>query len=71
MIDASIVSAPRQRNTDAAKADLNAGRIPEGRAVNPATLRQEDLVNGTPMDRETLANDGRWTLKPRYTIPTA
>ena len=29
MIDASIVAAPRQRNTDAEKADLKAGRVPE------------------------------------------
>jgi transposase, IS5 family len=50
MIDASIIAAPRQRNTDAEKADLRAGRIPEDWAANPAKLRQKD-------------RDGRWTLK--------
>ena len=50
MIDASIVTAPRQRSTDAEKADLKAGRIPEDWAANPAKLRQKD-------------RDGRWTLK--------
>ena len=50
MIDASIIAAPRQRNTDAEKADLKAGRIPEDWAANPAKLRQKD-------------RDGRWTLK--------
>ncbi len=45
-----IVAAPRQRNTDAEKADLKAGRIPESWAANPAKLRQKD-------------RDGRWTLK--------
>ena len=50
MIDASIIAAPRQRNTDAEKADLKAGRIPEDWAAKPAKLRQKD-------------RDGRWTLK--------
>jgi len=50
MIDASIIAAPRQRNTDAEKADLKAGRIPESWTANPAKLRQKD-------------RDGRWTLK--------
>jgi len=50
MIDASIIAAPRQRNTDAEKADLKAGRIPQDWAANPAKLRQKD-------------RDGRWTLK--------
>jgi len=50
MIDASIIEAPRQRNTDAEKDDLKAGRVPEDWAANPAKLRQKD-------------RDGRWTLK--------
>ena len=50
MIDASIVEAPRQRNTDAEKEELKAGRIPEDWAARPAKLRQKD-------------RDGRWTLK--------
>ncbi|HSM19253.1 MAG TPA: transposase [Hyphomicrobiales bacterium] len=50
MIDASIIEAPRQRNTAAEKDDLKAGRIPEDWAARPAKLRQKD-------------RDGRWTLK--------
>ena len=29
IVDASLVAAPRQRNTKAEKADIKAGRIPE------------------------------------------
>jgi transposase, IS5 family len=50
MIDASIIAAPRQRNTDAEKDDLKAGRVPEDWKARPAKLRQKD-------------RDGRWTLK--------
>lgn len=50
MIDASIIDAPRQCNTDAEKYDLKAGRIREEWAAKPAKLRQKD-------------RDGRWTLK--------
>ncbi|MEM6934521.1 MAG: IS5 family transposase [Pseudomonadota bacterium] len=50
MIDASIVEAPRQRNTDGEKDELKADRVPEAWAANPAKLRQKD-------------RDGRWTLK--------
>lgn len=50
MIDASIIAAPRQRNTDAEKDDIKAGRIPEDWKTRPAKLRQKD-------------RDGRWTLK--------
>lgn len=50
MIDASIVEAPRQRNTDEEKDALKAGRIPDDWAAKPAKLRQKD-------------RDGRWTLK--------
>lgn len=50
MIDASIIEAPRQRNTDEEKEALKEGRIPEDWAAKPAKLRQKD-------------RDGRWTLK--------
>jgi len=50
MIDASIIEAPRQRNTDEEKEALKEGRIPEGWTAKPAKLRQKD-------------RDGRWTLK--------
>ena len=50
MIDASIIEAPRQRNTDAEKDALKAGRIPDEWTAKPSKLRQKD-------------RDGRWTLK--------
>ena len=50
MIDASIIEAPHQRNTDEEKEALKEGRIPEEWATRPAKLRQKD-------------RDGRWTLK--------
>ena len=50
MIDASIIEAPRQRNTEAEKDDLKAGRIPEEWEARPAKLRRKD-------------RDGRRTLK--------
>ena len=50
IIDATIVAAPRQRNTAAEKAAIKAGRIPDGWAEKPAKLRQKD-------------RDARWTVK--------
>jgi IS5 family transposase len=50
IVDATIVAAPRQRNTAAEKEAIKAGRIPEGWAEKPAKLRQKD-------------RDARWTVK--------
>lgn len=50
IIDASIIAAPRQRNTDAEKAELKEGRIPDTWAAKPKKLAQKD-------------RDARWTLK--------
>jgi transposase, IS5 family len=50
IIDATIVAAPKQRNTEAEKKDIKAGRIPEDWKRNPAKLRQKD-------------RDARWTVK--------
>src|SRR6478735_8119888 len=50
LVDATIVSAPKQRNTRAEKQDLKAGRIPEAWQAKPAKLRQKD-------------RDARWTVK--------
>jgi transposase, IS5 family len=50
IIDASIVAAPKQRNTDGEKAEIKAGCIPEAWKAKPAKLRQKD-------------RDARWTLK--------
>jgi len=50
LVDATIVSAPKQRNTKAEKQDLREGRIPEAWRAKPAKLRQKD-------------RDARWTVK--------
>ena len=50
VVDASIVAAPKQRNTQAERAAVKAGRIPEGWASRPAKLRQKD-------------RDARWTVR--------
>jgi len=50
VIDASIIAASRQRNTDAKKADLKEGRIPGAWAVKPKRLALKH-------------RDARWTLK--------
>jgi IS5 family transposase len=50
IIDASIVAAPKQRNTDGEKREIKEGRIPPEWANKPAKLRQKD-------------RDARWTVK--------
>ena len=50
IIDATLVASPRQRNSEGEKADLKAGRIPEGWKDKPAKLAQKD-------------RDARWTVK--------
>jgi transposase, IS5 family len=50
IIDASIVAAPKQRNTESEKRDIKEGRIPAEWAKKPAKLRQKD-------------RDARWTVK--------
>ena len=49
IVDASLVSAPRQRNTEAEKAEIKAGRVPKDWQDKTAKLRQKD-------------RDARWTL---------
>ena len=50
IVDASLIPAPRQRNTQAEKDDIKAGRIPEDWKRQPAKLRHKD-------------RDARWTVK--------
>jgi IS5 family transposase len=50
IIDASIVAAPKQRNSDGEKREIKAGRIPEAWQDKPAKLAQKD-------------RDARWTVK--------
>jgi IS5 family transposase len=49
IVDASLVSAPKQRNTDGEKKAIKEGRVPEEWKAKPAKLRQKD-------------RDARWTL---------
>lgn len=50
IVDATVVSAPKQRNTDGEKADIKAGKVPQTWKDKPAKLRQKD-------------RDARWTVK--------
>jgi hypothetical protein len=50
IVDATIVAAPKQRNSDGEKADIKAGKVPEAWRDKPAKLRQKD-------------RDARWTVK--------
>jgi len=50
IVDATIIAAPKQRNTEAERAAIKAGQVPAGWAEKPAKLRQKD-------------RDARWTVK--------
>jgi len=50
IVDATLVAAPRQRNTDGEKAAIKAGAIPKAWQDRPAKLAQKD-------------RDARWTVK--------
>ena len=50
LVDASLVAAPRQRNTRAEKQAIREGRVPEAWQTRPAKLRQKD-------------RDARWTVR--------
>jgi transposase, IS5 family len=50
IIDASIIAAPKQRNTDSEKREIKEGRIPPDWKAKPAKLAQKD-------------RDARWTVK--------
>lgn len=42
IVDATVVAAPKQRNTEAEKAELRAGRVPDAWKAQPAKLVQND-----------------------------
>ena len=50
IVDASLIAAPRQRNTNEEKAAIKEGRVPDDWKDKPAKLRQKD-------------RDARWTVK--------
>jgi len=58
IVDASLIAAPKQRNTDTEKADIKAGRITQDWSKNPARLRQKD-------------RNARWTVKFSKAKPRA
>jgi hypothetical protein len=78
LIDATIVSAPKQRNSKAEKQALKAGRIPEAWRARPAKLRQKDRdarprqsADCRPFGNRIirlLADDGR-SNTPRPSLP--
>ena len=58
IVDATVVAAPKQRNTEGEKRALKEGRIPEAWAAKPAKLAQKD-------------RDARWTVKCSKAKPSA
>lgn len=58
IIDATIVAAPKQRNTQGEKKDIKEGRIPEDWQYSRAKLVQKD-------------RDARWTVKHSKAKPAA
>jgi len=50
IVDASLVAAPKQRNSEEEKKAIKEGRLPEDWRAKPAKLRQKD-------------RDARWTVK--------
>jgi transposase, IS5 family len=58
IVDATLVAAPRQRNTAAEKAEIKAGRVPAEWQARPAKLRHKD-------------RDARWTVKFTKAKPDA
>ena len=50
IVDASLIAAPKQRNTEEEKKAIKEGRIPEDWKAKPAKLRHKD-------------RDARWTVK--------
>jgi IS5 family transposase len=61
IVDATIVAAPKQRNTDAEKASIKAGKVPEHWQDNPARLRQK----GEPLLRHWSERQWRTTRAGR------
>jgi hypothetical protein len=58
IVDATIVAAPKQRNTDEEKRVIKEGRVPDAWKDKPAKLAQKD-------------RDARWTVKYAKAKPRA
>jgi hypothetical protein len=50
IVDATVIAAPKQRNTEDEKVDIKVSKIPDAWKDKPAKLRQKD-------------RDARWTVK--------
>jgi IS5 family transposase len=61
IVDASLIAAPRQRNTNDEKKAIKAGRVPDNWKDKPAKLRQKDR----DADKFTQSAQAwlRWTVK--------
>ena len=59
IVDATVVAAPKQRNTEAEKAELKAGRVPDAWKAKPAKLARDEI--GTRAGRSS----GRRPSRPR------
>jgi transposase, IS5 family len=55
IVDATIVAAPKQRNTKAQKQAIKEGRIPEDWRNKPAKLAQKSLPSGLTRGTATPA----------------
>jgi transposase, IS5 family len=63
IVDASLIAAPKQRNTEDEKEDLKQGRIPQDWKAKPAKLRQKDRdARLSWFTRKPLLSKG-WTVK--------
>jgi len=70
IIDATLVAAPRQRNTEDEKKAIKEGRIPEDWKARPAKLRQKDC---DALDHEVHKGEGergRFNAALRYRDPS-
>ena len=56
IVDATLVAAPKQRNSDGEKADIKAGKVPDEWQDKPAKLRQKDRC---ALDGEVLEGESR------------
>ena len=68
IIDATIVAAPKQRNTEVEKKDIKEGRIPGDWKANPTKLRQKDRA----LDGQVHEGQARrgWRQAHRYRDPS-
>ena len=69
IIDASIIAAPRQRNTEDEKTALKEGRIPQDWAARPAKLAQKDRMHAGRCSGRRRARQDRTGRRRRARSP--